>query len=162
MRRDDIKNSWSSVWPMSSYGRTIANPGLHPVPSMVKCTNLIVNEQLQPNQPQSASTRRQHRMQEQAARARRLHPGSKFPSFAISLTLSAKALREIQYYDQSAPMAETCLLPFQPFARLVKEIAHEVRTINDDHRWEKDALVCLQLFTEHILIMVFEMMYSCL
>ena len=57
-------------------------------------------------------------------------------------------------------MAETCLLPFRPFVELVREIASEARSVKDDHRWERDALVCLQLFTEHILVMIFEMTYS--
>ena len=94
-------------------------------------------------------------------RARRLRPGSKFEVFTIWLTLSAKALREIRYYQSSA-MAETSLLPFTAFARLVREIANEARNVKDEHRWEKDALVCLQLFTEHIMVMVFEMTYSSL
>jgi len=57
-------------------------------------------------------------------------------------------------------MAEMCLLPFRPFVRLVREIASEAMTAEEEHRWERDALVCLQLFTEHILIMIFEMTYS--
>ena len=63
-------------------------------------------------------------------------------------------------YYQSAAMAETCLLPFTPFARLVREIASEGMAVEDMHKWERDALICLQLFTEHILIMIFEMTYS--
>src|SRR5271155_325256 len=65
----------------------------------------------------------------------------------------------MQYY-QSAAMAEMCLLPFRPFVRLVREIASEAMTAEEEHRWERDALVSLQLFTEHILIMIFEMTYS--
>src|SRR5271170_5023592 len=57
-------------------------------------------------------------------------------------------------YYQSAAMAETCLLPFTPFARLVREIASEGMAVEDMHKWERDALICLQLFTEHILIMI--------
>jgi len=56
-------------------------------------------------------------------------------------------------------MAERCLLPYRAFERLVKEIAHEAKTVEHDHRWEKDAIVALQLLTEHVLVMVFEMTY---
>jgi len=60
-------------------------------------------------------------------------------------------------------MAEVCLIPFQPFVRLVQEITADVRsipTVFGAYRWEKDALVCLQTFTEHILVMIFEMTYD--
>jgi histone H3/H4 len=107
------------------------------------------------NGPENTATRRQCRMNE---RARRLRPGSKSQAFTIWLTAPAKALREIRYYQSSA-MAETSLLPFTAFARLVREIANEARNVKDEHHWEKHALVCLQLFTEHVMVMVFEMTY---
>ena len=94
-------------------------------------------------------------------RARRLRPGSESQAFTIWLILSAKALREIGYY-QSFAMAETSLLPFKAFARLVREITNEAKNVKNKHHWEKDALVCLQLFTEHVMVMVFEMTYSSL
>jgi len=94
-------------------------------------------------------------------RARHLRSGSESQAFTIWLTLPAKALREIRYYQSSA-MAETSLLPFKAFTRLVREIANEAKNVKDEHRWEKDALVCLQLFTEHVMVMVFEMTYSSL
>jgi len=59
-------------------------------------------------------------------------------------------------------MAGQCLLPFKAFSNLVREIAFDAKTVPDEHRWERDALVCLQMFTEHILIMIFEMTYSSL
>jgi histone H3/H4 len=111
-----------------------------------------------PAGPQNARTRLQSRRNE---RARRLHPGSMFPALT-SLTSTARALREIRYY-QSAAMAEALLIPFQPFVRLVREITADMRTIPTvfgDYRWEKDALVCLQTFAEHILVMIFEMTYG--
>lgn len=75
---------------------------------------------------------------------------------------SLESATEIYMQDQISAMAEMRLLPFNTFVRLVREMASEARTVDYDHRWERDARVCLQLFTEHILIMIFEMTYSSL
>ena len=79
-----------------------------------------------------------------------------FPGIIYLIAL-AKALWEIRYY-QSAAMAEAHLIPSHAFERIVKEISEEARTV-DPLRWEKDALFSLQEITEHVLVMVFEMMY---
>jgi histone H3/H4 len=60
-------------------------------------------------------------------------------------------------------MAENALIPKVSFARLVREIAKEIKDGIDIHfakesRWERDALFALQNMAEHILVMVFEMM----
>ena len=79
--------------------------------------------------------------------------------------MSAKALREIRYY-QSAAMAESLLIPRRPFENLVREISHEIKVdegrgkyFQGEFRWEKDAMYALQTMTEDILLMVFEMTY---
>jgi histone H3/H4 len=53
-----------------------------------------------------------------------------------------------------------CLISKSNFSRLVREIAREVTTGGVEHRFERDALVALQMATEHIMIMVFELTYN--
>ena len=52
-----------------------------------------------------------------------------------------------------------CLIGKLSFSRLVREIANEVAE-RADLRFESDALVALQMATEHIMIMMFELMYA--
>src|SRR5271169_5972736 len=96
-------------------------------------------------------------------------------SYTILMLIVARALREIKYY-QSAVMDESYLISKKRFQMLVKEISHNIKQElqNDyagvgasntdrwagDYHWESDALIALQLMTEHILIMVMGMMYS--
>ena len=54
-------------------------------------------------------------------------------------------------------MAETLLIPAQPFGRLVKEISDNIHA---GLRYQKDALYALQTCTEQILVMMFEMTYD--
>ena len=43
---------------------------------------------------------------------------------------------------------------------LVREITAEIRAESaPELRWERDALVALQMMSEHVLIMIMEMMY---
>lgn len=65
-------------------------------------------------------------------------------------------MREIKYY-QSAALDDCLLLPQHSFRNLVEEIV--VKDLGMRLRWEKDALVCLQTMTEHVMIMVFELLY---
>jgi histone H3-like centromeric protein A len=53
--------------------------------------------------------------------------------------------------------AATCT-SFAPFVRLVKEITMDAPRGNG-LRWQRDALVALQLATEDFLVMIFEMTY---
>jgi len=77
-----------------------------------------------------------------------------------------RALREIKYY-QSAATAEMFLIPQTKFHHLVREIQQGPALVEDlnsnthcQFRWERDALVALQLMAEHILTLYFEMTYS--
>jgi histone H3/H4 len=67
----------------------------------------------------------------------------------------ARALREIRYY-QSEAMDGRCLLSKLGFSRVVREIAGGA-VLGAEYRWESDALVALQMATEHIMIMMFEL-----
>ena len=87
-------------------------------------------------------------------------------SCIISLTV-ARALREIKYY-QSSYAAEMLMIPQKRFQLSCHEITQDPvvhrragapGSFKGDYRWEKDALIALQLMTEHILIMFFEMTY---
>ena len=53
---------------------------------------------------------------------------------------------------------EALLLPNHPFQHLIKEIGDEAQTASG-LRWEGDAIYALQTCMEHILVMIFEMMY---
>jgi histone H3/H4 len=82
--------------------------------------------------------------------------------------LIARALREIRYY-QSETIAEDVLLPKKPFSLLVKELLQEeeirqkATAMGPQPRPQKlieaDAVVALQLMSEHLLIDVFQMAY---
>src|SRR5579859_1676234 len=87
------------------------------------------------------------RLQEQMPHWR---SGSMFS--VLSLTL-ARALREIWYYQSG----DLLLIPFTSFARLVREITDDCKR---GLRWERDAIHALQIMTEHILVMIFEMTYG--
>ena len=52
-----------------------------------------------------------------------------------------------------------CLIGKLSFSRLVREIANEVAERGYLH-FESDALVALQMATEHIMIMMLELMYA--
>ena len=60
-------------------------------------------------------------------------------------------------------MDESLLIPQKRFHMLVREITAEIRAeslfIAPELRWEKDALVALQMMSEHVLIMIMEMTY---
>ena len=83
--------------------------------------------------------------------------------------LLARALKEIRYY-QSEIVAEDVLLPKKPFSLLVKELLQEQEirqraTAMGPHprpqlMIEADAVVALQLMSEHLLTDVFQMAYS--
>jgi len=53
-----------------------------------------------------------------------------------------------------------CLIAKRNFSRVVREIAHDAATGGAEHRFESDALVALQMATEHIMIMIFELTYD--
>ena len=55
-------------------------------------------------------------------------------------------------------MAKTNLLPYRVFVKLVKEISSEASAVGLTLHWEKDAIVALQMMTEQVLVMIFEMM----
>ena len=55
-------------------------------------------------------------------------------------------------------MAEALLLPNHPFQHLIKEIGDEAWTASGLW-WDGDAIYALQTCTEHVLVMIFEMMY---
>ena len=67
----------------------------------------------------------------------------------------ARALREIRYY-QSEAMDGRSLLSKLGFSWVVKEIATR-GVFGVEYRWENDALVALQMATEHIMVMMFEL-----
>jgi len=48
-------------------------------------------------------------------------------------------------------------LPRAQFKRIIKEIALAV--CGKEYRWEADAITAMQTMTEHILTMIFEMLY---
>ncbi len=86
-------------------------------------------------------------------------PCRKYVSLHFSLhsyVVVARALREIRYY-QSEVMDGRCLIGKLNFSRVVREIASEVA--GRELRFESDALVALQMATEHIMIMMFELTY---
>lgn len=64
-------------------------------------------------------------------------------------------MREIRYY-QSEATAERFLLPQAAFVRLVKEICDRAAP-HKNYRWQRDAIVALQLVAEQVLVMNFEM-----
>jgi histone H3/H4 len=74
----------------------------------------------------------------------------------MALLIVARALREIKYY-QSQARAEVLELPRAPFKRTVMEIA--LALFGKRYRWEADAITAMQTMTEHILTMIFEMLY---
>src|SRR5204863_7957484 len=57
-------------------------------------------------------------------------------------------------------MDERCLIGKRNFSRVVREIARDVATGGAEHRFESDALMALQMATEHIMIMIFELTYD--
>jgi len=67
----------------------------------------------------------------------------------------AHVLREICYY-QSEAMDRHYLLSKLGFSHVVKEIAAK-EVFGVEYRWENDALVALQMATEHIMVMMFEL-----
>jgi histone H3/H4 len=116
------------------------------------------NRQPPPPTPSGLSRRaqdRHRRRHAQEANLRRYRPGSIIPH-SITFNLLAKALREIKYY-QSEAMADALLLPYAAFIKVIKEITDECSP--PGLRWERDAVVALQMMIEHVLVMVFEMTY---
>src|SRR5436190_7872021 len=52
------------------------------------------------------------------------------------------------------------LIAKRNFSHVVREIAHDAATGGAEHCFESDALVALQMATEHIMIMIFELTYD--
>jgi len=111
--------------------------------------------------------RRQRRQQRIAQQLPVRNPlrGSMF-LHAIQLIV-ARALREIKHY-QSAVASDMLFFSRPRFALLCREIQQDVELRKDagvigmrreDFRWERDALIALQMCTEHILTLFFEMTY---
>ena len=93
-------------------------------------------------------------------------PGSNTVLLVISLIV-VRALREIHYWQSEYTAAMLCI-PHSRFALLCREIQQDVvlrdnagvpGSFKGDFRWEKDTLLALQLMTEHLLVMFFEMTY---
>ena len=85
---------------------------------------------------------------------------------AIQLIV-ARALREIKHY-QSAVASDMLFFSRPRFALLCREIQQDVELRKDagvigmrkeDFWWESDALIALQMCTEHVLTLFFEMTY---
>jgi len=112
-----------------------------------------------PPPPPGLSHRAQDRYrchQAKQAKLRRYRPGSNIPH-SVTFYMLAKALRKIKYY-QSEEMADALLLPYAAFVRVIKELTDEYGP--PGLCWERDtAVVALQMMTEHVLVMVFEMTY---
>src|SRR5579859_5551149 len=115
--------------------------------------------------PAKQVKRNQRRRQQAAAghQPRVSRPGSTSPMFVKLNTV--RALRGIKYYQASAT-AEMFLIPQVSFQRVVREIQQGpalVEVLNSNvhcsFRWERDALVALQIMSEHILVLYFEMTY---
>jgi len=53
-----------------------------------------------------------------------------------------------------------CLIAKRNFSHVVREIAYDAATGGAEHRFESDASVALQMATEHIMIMIFELTYD--
>ena len=66
-------------------------------------------------------------------------------------------MKEIHYY-QNEIMNERCLINKSSFNRLIREIAREMTTKDVEHRF--DILMTLQMTIEHIIIMIFELIYN--
>ena len=81
----------------------------------------------------------------------RYRPSSMSPTFKVD---SARAIREIKYYQKHS---EGLLIAKLPFMRLVKEIADEHRP-GGHMRFQASAIACLQEMSEHILVMYFELL----
>jgi len=74
------------------------------------------------------------------ARKRRFRPGT-------------VALREIRRYQQTTDS----LIPKLPFARVVREISHDVvRIAREDYRWSAEAMLATQSAAEDYLTHLFE------
>jgi len=76
------------------------------------------------------------------------------------------ALRDIRHY-QSDAIAEAFFIPKAPFIKQIRKIMQDVLGITDkdfgNHdmlRIERDALIALQLASEHFLTHLFEMLYD--
>ena len=59
------------------------------------------------------------------------------------------------------------MIPPTRFALAVREVAQQVKNEywgpgnnKQDYRWERDALVALQVMTEHVLVLFMEMRYG--
>ena len=89
-----------------------------------------------------------------AKRKRRFKPGSKLIDIKINIKTNFKiavVLREIKKFQKSTDL----LIPFTPFARLVKEIIYDV-TMGGFGRIQLEALKALQEATEAMLVNEFE------
>src|SRR5437773_6522848 len=87
--------------------------------------------------------------------------------YLVILLIVVRALREIRYW-QSSYTAEMWCIPRSRFMLLCHEIQQDMvlrasagvpGSFQGDFHWEKDALMALQLMTEHLLVMFFEMTY---
>jgi len=73
-----------------------------------------------------------------------------------------RALHEIRFYQSNAA-AESFMIPQKSFERLVRQVCEEVclecRIYDYGVRWEHDALIALEIMSEHVLTMSFELLY---
>ena len=128
-----------------------------PVPKKRAFKNIF-----KPAGPKSYRPRKRHGPDTPAERHKtRLHAGSTFLFFSYfhPYLIVARALREIRYY-QSEVMDGRCLIGKHNFSRVVREIACDMATKGSKLHFESDALVALQMATEHIMIMIFELTYD--
>jgi histone H3/H4 len=92
----------------------------------------------------------------QGVALRRKRPGSNFHPPCRNYLMSARALWEIRKM-QSDAMAEVVCCSIRPFQRLVREVTEK---FHPGLRYERDALVALQLAAENFISMVFEMRHT--
>ena len=112
--------------------------------------------------PTFAEYQPQAREREQDRRKRQWKRGSKY-FIKDELIVLAKVLHEIRYY-QRLENWELVLLPWVSFKSLVQEIANNIKEGAPSHfqgvyRWEEDAISCLQIASEALLVMIFEILY---
>jgi histone H3/H4 len=74
------------------------------------------------------------------------------------------ALRQIRYYQSAARDGEFLIFKAS-FQRIVREIVNDVKRQRGSHfrgeyYFEKDALAALQAMSEHVMIMIMEMLYG--
>jgi len=116
----------------------------------------------------SKQTRRQETRQKRIEKKLPIRKAGRGSMFLLTVQLTiVRALREIKHY-QSAAAAEMLFFSRPRFAMLCREIQQDVvlreeagvgGMHREDFRWEQDALIALQMCTEHVLTLFFEMTY---